>query len=57
MVQEASRFFELLYSEEIEVCDAYLVNENMVEVQYRNVNEFVKTMRFIMHLWLIMQVQ
>ena len=41
MVQEASRFFELLYSEEIEVCDAHLINENMVEVQYRNVNEFV----------------
>ena len=40
MVQEPSRFFDLLYSDEFEVCDARLVNENMVEVQYRNTDEF-----------------
>ena len=40
MVQEPSRFFDLLYSDEFEVCDARIVNENMVEVQYRNTDEF-----------------
>ena len=40
MVQEPSRFFDLLYSDEFEVCDARMVNENMIEVQYRNTDEF-----------------
>ena len=40
MVQEPSRFFDLLYSDEFEVCDVRIVNENMVEVQYRNTDEF-----------------
>ena len=40
MVQEPRRFFDLLYSDEFEVCNARLVNENMVEVQYRNTDEF-----------------
>ena len=40
MVQEPSRFFDLLYSDEFEVCDARMVNENMIEVQYKNTDEF-----------------
>ena len=40
MVYEPSRFFELLYTTEFEVCDARMVNENMLEVQYRNTEEF-----------------
>ena len=42
MVHEPSRFFALLYSAEFEVCDARMVNENMVEVQYRNTEEFTE---------------
>ena len=42
MVHEPSRFFELLYSAEFEVCDARMVNENMIEVQYRNTEEFAE---------------
>ena len=42
MICEPSRFFELLHTSEFEVCDARIVNENMVEVQYRNVEEFVE---------------
>ena len=42
MVREPSRFFEFLYSDEFEVCDAHMVNENMVEVQYRNAEEFTE---------------
>ena len=40
MVQKPSRFFDLLYSDEFEVCDARMVNENMIEVQYKNTDEF-----------------
>ena len=40
MIQEPSRFFDLLYSDEFEVCDARIVNENMIEVQYKNTDEF-----------------
>ena len=40
MVQKPSRFFDLLYSDEFEVCDVRMVNENMIEVQYRNTDEF-----------------
>ena len=42
MVYEPSRFFELLYTAEFEVCDARMVNENMIEVQYRNTEEFAE---------------
>ena len=42
MVYEPSRFFELLYTAEFEVCDARMVNENMLEVQYRNTEEFAE---------------
>ena len=42
MVDKPCRFFDLLYSAEFEVCDAHMVNENMVEVQYRNVEEFAE---------------
>ena len=40
MVQEPNRFFDLLYSDEFEVNDVRIVNENMIEVQYRNTDEF-----------------
>ena len=42
MVHEPKRFFDLLYSSEFEVCDARLVNDDMVEVQYRNTGEFAE---------------
>ena len=42
MVYEPSRFFELLYNDEFEVCDARMANENMIEVQYRNTEEFAE---------------
>ena len=42
MIYEPSRFFELLYKSEFEVCDAHILNENMIEVQYRNVGEFAE---------------
>ena len=41
MVHEPSRFFELMYKTEFEVCDARMVNENMVEVQYRNMEDYI----------------
>ena len=40
MVYEPKRLFELLYSDEFEVCDARLVNDDMIEVQFRNMKEF-----------------
>ena len=40
LVTEPGRLFELLYSEETEVADARLVNDETTEVQYRNVGEF-----------------
>ena len=42
MVYEPKRFFELLYSSAFEVCDARMVNDDMVEVQYRNTEEFAE---------------
>ena len=42
IVHEPKRFFDLLYSSEFEVCDARLVNDDMVEVQYRNTGEFAE---------------
>ena len=42
MVHEPKRFFELLYSDEFEVSDARIVNDNTVEVQYKCVDEFVQ---------------
>ena len=42
MVDRVERFFEFFYSDEFEVCDARIVNENLVEVQYRNVEEFAE---------------
>ena len=42
MVHEPKRFFDLLYSSQFEVCDARLVNDDMVEVQYRNTEEFAE---------------
>ena len=42
IVHEPGRFFDLLYSSEFEVCDARLVNDDMVEVQYRNTGEFAE---------------
>ena len=40
LVTEPGRLFELLYSEETEVADARLVNDETTEVHYRNVGEF-----------------
>ena len=42
MVYEPKRLFELLYSDEFEVCDARLVNDDMMEVQFRDVEEFAE---------------
>ena len=42
MVYEPKRLFELLYSDEFEVCDARLVNDDMMEVQFRNMKEFAE---------------
>ena len=40
MVHDPKRLFELLYSDEFEVCDARLVNDDMMEVQFRNMKGF-----------------
>ena len=40
MVTEPKKLFDLLYSSEFEVTDARLVNDETVEVHYRNVGEF-----------------
>ena len=42
MVQEPSRFFDLLYSAEFEVCNARIVNDVMLEVQYKTAEEFIE---------------
>ena len=42
MIYEPKRFFDLLYSSEFEVCDARLVNDDTVEVQYNNTGEFAQ---------------
>ena len=42
MVHEPSRFFDLLYSAEFEVRNARIVNDVMLEVQYKNAEEFIE---------------
>ena len=42
IVHQPKRFIELLYSDEFEVCDARMVNDDMVEVQYKSTEEFVE---------------
>ena len=42
MVYEPKRLFELLYSDEFEVSDARLINDDMMEVQFRDVEEFAE---------------
>ena len=42
MVTEPKEFFDFLYSSEFEVSDARLVNDETVEVHYRNVGEFAE---------------
>ena len=42
MIYEPKRFFELLYSSAFEVCDARLVNDDTVEVQFRNTEGFAE---------------
>ena len=42
MVHQPERFIELLYSDEFEVCDARMVNDDMIEVQFRNMKEFAE---------------
>ena len=42
MIYEPSQFYELLYSSAFDVCDARLVNDDAVEVQYKNTAEFVE---------------
>ena len=42
MVTEPKEFFDLLYSSEFEVSDARIVNDETVEVHYRNVDEFAE---------------
>ncbi len=40
MITEPSRYYDILASDELEVSNARIVNDNMVEVQYKSVNEF-----------------
>ena len=42
MVTQPKEFFDFLYSSEFEVSDARLVNDETVEVHYRNVEEFAE---------------
>ena len=42
MVREPKRFINLFHSDEFEVRDAHVVNKEIVEVQYRNVEEFAE---------------
>ena len=42
MVYEPKRLFELLYSDKFEVSDARLINDDMMEVQFRDVEEFAE---------------
>ena len=42
MVTEPKEFFHFLYSPEFEVSDARMVNDETVEVHYRNVGEFAE---------------
>ncbi len=40
MITEPSRYYDILASDELEVSNARIVNDNMVEVQYKSVDEF-----------------
>ncbi len=40
MISEAGRYYDLLGSDEIEVSNARIVNDSIVEVQYKSVKEF-----------------
>ena len=40
MITEPPRYYDLLSSDEFEVSNARIVNDNMVEVQYKSVSEF-----------------
>ena len=42
MIYEPKDFYDLLYSSSFEICDARLVNDDTVEVQYKNTEEFVE---------------
>ena len=42
MIHEPRDFYDLLYSSAVEVCDTRLVNDDTVEVHYRNTEEFVE---------------
>ena len=42
MIHEPRDFYDLLYSSAVEVCDARLVNDDTVEVHYRNTEEFAE---------------
>ncbi len=42
MITEPPRYYDLLTSDEFEVSNAHIVNDNMVEVQYKSVNEFTE---------------
>ena len=41
-IHEPKEFFDLLYFSQFEVCDARFVNDDMIEVQYRNTEEFAE---------------
>ncbi len=42
MITEPPRYYDLLTSDEFEVSNARIVNDNMVEVQYKSVNEYTE---------------
>ena len=42
MIHQPKEFFDLLYSSQFEVSDVRMVNDDMIEVQYRNVGEFAE---------------
>ena len=41
-IHEPKEFFDLLYFSPFEVCDARMMNDDMIEVQYRNTEEFAE---------------
>ncbi len=42
MITEPQRYYDLLTSNEFEVSNARIVSDNMIEVQYKNVDDFVE---------------
>ncbi len=40
MITEPARYYDLISSDELEVSNARIVNDNMVEVQYKSAKEF-----------------